>query len=86
MHPELTLAVLALCVTGAVQLGGLLIWGATLTNRVKAIEREIEPLKALSHQVTRMDARLEGLLDQFRDLNAALRWRRDRAAAVEEPS
>jgi cell division protein FtsB len=77
MPAELAMAIVALCVTAAVQLGGLLIWGAGLTHRVKAIEREIEPLKALSHQVTRMDARLEGLLEQMKDLNAAIRWMRE---------
>jgi len=77
MHAEVATAILALGVTGAAQLGGLLIWGATLTHRVKAIERDIEPMKALSHQVTRMEARLEGLLEQFKDLNAAIRWMRE---------
>ena len=77
MHAEAATAIVALCVTGAVQLGGLLIWGAGLTHRVKAIERDIEPLKALSHQVTRMEARLEGLLEQMKDLNAAFRWMRE---------
>jgi hypothetical protein len=54
-----------------------LIWGATLTHRVKAVEREIEPLKALSNQVTRVETRLDALVDQFKDLNAAIRWRRE---------
>ena len=77
MTSEMALPMMALAATGAVQLGGLLIWGATLGHRVKTIEREIEPLKALSHQVTRMETRLEGLLEQFKDLNASIRWMRD---------
>jgi hypothetical protein len=80
MNADIAAPVLALAVTGLAQLGGLLIWGATLSHRVKTIEREIEPLKALSHQVTRMEARLEGLLEQFKDLNAAIRWMREPAS------
>ena len=79
MTGEMALPMLALAATGLAQLGGLLIWGATLGQRVKTIEREIEPLKSLSHQVTRMETRLEGLLEQFKDLNAAIRWMREPA-------
>ncbi len=82
MFTQVGLPLAALCVTALLQIGGLLIWGATLTHRVKAIEREIEPLKSLSHQVTRVETRLDALVDQFKDLNAAIRWRRDPA---EEP-
>ena len=67
----------ALCATALVQLAALLIWGATLTHRVKAVEREIESLKALSTQVTRVETRLDVLVDQFKDLNAAIRWGRE---------
>ncbi len=77
MHPDTVLPLAALGVTGILQLGGLLIWGATLTHRVKAIEREIEPLKALANQVTRVETRLEALVDQLKDLNASIRWRRE---------
>ncbi len=77
MDNQIALPILALVVTGLAQLGALLIWGATLSHRVKTIEREIEPLKSLSHQVTRMEARLEGLLEQFKDLNASIRWMRE---------
>ena len=79
MTTDIALPVLALAVTGVAQLGGLLIWGATLSHRVKTIEREIEPLKALAMQVTRVEARLEGLLEQFKDLNASIRWMREAA-------
>ncbi len=65
-------ALLAITVLG--QLAGLLIWGATLANRVRQIEREIEPLKELAVAVARVEVRLDGLMDQFRDLNATLRW------------
>lgn len=77
MYSPAVFPVAAACVTALLQLGGLLIWGATLTHRVKAVEREIEPLKALSNQVTRVETRLDALVDQFKDLNAAIRWRRE---------
>ncbi len=80
MTTDMGAPVLALTATALVQMGGLLIWGANLTARVKAIEEEIEPLKAMLQQVARMDARLEGLLEQFKDLNASIRWMRDPAA------
>jgi hypothetical protein len=76
MHPESIGATVALGATGLFQFAGLLVWGATLTHRVKAIERDIEPLKALSLQVTRIETRLETLIEQVKDLNAAVRWTR----------
>jgi hypothetical protein len=75
---------LALLATLGLQLAALLIWGATLSARVKALEEELAPFKTLSTQVARVEARLEGLVEQFRDLNAVLRWRR--VAASEAPS
>jgi hypothetical protein len=64
-----------LAITALGQFTGLLVWGATLGNRVKQIEREIEPLKGMAVAVARVEARLEGVLEQLRDLNATLRWR-----------
>ena len=85
MFTQIELPLLAFGVTVFLQIGGLLVWGATLTHRVKAIEREIEPLKALSHQVTRVETRLDALVDQFKDLNAAIRWRRDSPEDLARP-
>ncbi len=68
------LAVLA--TSGLAQFAAPIIWGATLSNRVKTIERDIEPLRLLGASVARMEARLEGLLEQLRDLNASIRWGR----------
>ncbi|MBS0409797.1 MAG: terminase family protein [Proteobacteria bacterium] len=45
----------------------------------------VEELKALDVRVARIEARLETLIEQLRDLNAALRWMRpmpDRGAEV----
>ncbi len=64
--------------SAVVQLAGLLVWGATLNNRVKTIERDIEPLRSMTASVARMEARLDSLMDQLRDLNASMRWGRNR--------
>jgi hypothetical protein len=74
MNGDLPMAVLA--TSGLAQFAGLLVWGATLSNRVKTIERDIEPLRLLGASVARVEARLEGLTEQLRDLNASIRWRR----------
>ena len=79
---------LVLAVSGVGQFAGLLIWGATLSNRVKTIERDIEPLRLLAASVARLEARLEGLMDQLRELSFSIRWGRaspvDDAAAAEK--
>ena len=71
---DLTIAMLVL--SGVGQCAGLLIWGATLSNRVKTIERDMEPLRSLAASVARLDARLEGLLEQLRELSFSIRWGR----------
>ena len=53
-----------------------MIWGATLSNRVKTIERDIEPLRLLAASVARLEARLEGLMEQLRELSFSIRWGR----------
>jgi len=53
-----------------------LIWGATLSNRVKTIERDIEPMRLLAASVARLEARLEGLMEQLRELSFSIRWGR----------
>lgn len=62
-----------------VQAVGLVIWGARLTQRVGTLEEEVEPLKAMNIQVAKMEVKLDGLLEQFKDLNANLRWMRQPA-------
>ena len=71
---DLTVSVLA--ASGLGQFAGLLIWGATLSNRVKTIERDIEPLRLLAASVARLEARLEGLMEQLRELSFSIRWGR----------
>jgi hypothetical protein len=71
-----SLPVAVLATSGLAQFAAVIIWGATLSNRVKTIERDIEPLRLLGASVARMETRLEGLLEQFRDLNASIRWGR----------
>lgn len=73
---DLTPSVAALGLVAVGQIAALLIWGAALTQRVRALERDIEPLKALDIRVARIEARLETLIEQLRDLNASVRWMR----------
>ncbi len=77
---DLTVSVLA--VSGMGQFAGLLIWGATLSNRVKTIERDMEPLRSLAASVARLEARLEGLMEQLRELSFSIRW--GRAAPIDD--
>lgn len=79
MTPAVWVAVAALAVTALVQLGGLLIWGASLTHRVKSLEEDIKTLKALPVEVAKIGVSLTLLLEQFKDLNAAVRWMKDPA-------
>jgi HAMP domain-containing protein len=76
MTPTLLATAGAFALTALFQLGGVLVWGAMLTNRVRTLEREIAPLRSLAVQVARMDARLEVLVEQFKELNASVRWMR----------
>jgi hypothetical protein len=71
---DLTVSVLA--ASGLGQFAGLLILGATLSHRVKTIERDIEPLRSLAASVARLEARLEGLMEQLRELSFSIRWGR----------
>jgi hypothetical protein len=62
-----------------VQAGGLLIWGASLSQRVKRLEDEVKPLKLMPEKIAVVTERMDSLIEQFRDLNAAIRWMRDPA-------
>lgn len=84
MVPTFAPTLAAFALTAIFQIGALLVWGAVLTNRVRTLEREIEPLKSLAIQVARMDARLEVLVEQFRELNASVRWMRAPAVNPKE--
>jgi hypothetical protein len=70
--------------TAGINLGGYLIaWGvmkgtvAGLASRVSALEGELRALDELKLDVARLETRLDALIEQVRDLNAALRWMRD---------
>ena len=62
-----------------VQIGGLLIWGATLTNRVRTLEKDIQPLKEVCLACARMEVKLEGLTNELTRLNGSISWMRDPA-------
>lgn len=79
MTPAVWVAVAALAVTALVQLGGLLIWGAGLTHRVKSLEEDIKALKALPVDVAKLQVTANAVMDQLRDLNASIRWMREPA-------
>ena len=72
--------------TAGINLGGYFIaWGAmratvaALTGRVAVLEGELRALDDLKLDVARLQTRLDTLIEQVRDLNAAIRWMRDPA-------
>jgi cell division protein FtsB len=79
MSPQITPAIAALALSALVQVAAILIWGASLTQRVRRLEDEIRPLRALPEKLARLEVRLDALFEQMRDLNASLRWMRDPA-------
>lgn len=79
MTPAAWAAVIGTILLALVQAFGLVIWGARLTQRVNTLEEEVEPLKAMNIQVAKMEVKLDAMLEQFRDLNANLRWLRQPA-------
>jgi cell division protein FtsB len=82
MSPALVTALAALALTALVQIAALLIWGASLTQRVRRLEDEIRPLRALPEKLARLEVRLDALFEQMRDLNASIRWMREPAEHV----
>lgn len=78
MTSTVVIALAGLAATALGQLGAALVWGAALNQRVRALERDIEPLKNLDVRVARIDARLEAMVEQLKDLNASIRWIRQR--------
>lgn len=57
-----------------VQAVGLVIWGARLTQRVKTLEEEVEPLKQLVVQFARVEVKQDAMNELLKDMNASLRW------------
>jgi hypothetical protein len=86
------MAVLATAVTVLLNVAGYLVaWGAvtntvkTLTDRVAVLESEAGTVGELRVQIARLETRLDGLFEQFRDLNSAIRWMRSDAVPALEP-
>jgi hypothetical protein len=79
MSSPVAVALAALAVTAFVQVAGLLIWGASLTQRVRQLEEELAPLKVLPERFARIEVRLDGLFEQLKDLNSSIRWMREPA-------
>ena len=48
-----------------------------LGGRVSALEGELRALDELKLDVARLQTRLDTLIEQVRDLNAAIRWMRE---------
>jgi hypothetical protein len=57
-------------------LAGLLIWGGMTHQRLRTLERDVASLQDLGSRMARVEARIEGLYEQFRELNASIRWMR----------
>lgn len=77
MTTSVLIALFGLACTVLMQAAGLLIWGAGLSQRVRQLESELELLKALPERLARIEVRLDGLLEQLKDLNSSLRWARE---------
>jgi hypothetical protein len=50
-----------------------------LGSRVATLESELNALSELKLQVAKVETRLEGLVEQVKDLNASIRWMREPA-------
>lgn len=69
-----------------VQAAALVVWGASLTQRVKRLEEDMKPLKEMPEKLARIQERQDSLLDQFKDLNASIRWMRSPAPTRSQQS
>lgn len=86
------LPALGLTITLLLNLAGYLVaWGALKSNvrgladRVSAHEADAGTVGELRVQIARVETRLDGLLEQFRDLNSAIRWMRSDTVPTLEP-
>lgn len=57
-------------------LAGLLVWGGVTHQRIKTLEREVDGMSGMDSRLARVEARLDGLYEQFKELNASIRWMR----------
>jgi hypothetical protein len=65
---NVVIALLALALTISVHAAALLIWGASLTQRVRQLEDEASSLKALPEKIARIEERAGSLTTRFLDL------------------
>jgi len=79
----MTTAVLGIGATLLMNLAGWLVaWGALKTTvkalgeRVSALESDAGAVAELRIHIAKIETRLDGLLEQFRELNSAIRWMR----------
>lgn len=79
MTPAVIVSLLALAFSVAAQCLWLIVWGARLTQRVVTLEKEVDPLKVLPVQITRIETRQDTWIEQLKDLNASIRWMREPA-------
>lgn len=86
------IAVLGIALTIGLNLCGYLVaWGmmkgqlAGLTLRVDALENEMSAVTEIKGKIIRLETKVDGLLEQFRDLNQSIRWMRE-PAGVGEPA
>jgi len=93
MSETLWTAIAGLLVTLLLNMAGYLVaWGA-LKSTVKALGQRVETLEGeagsvgeIRVQIAKIETRLDGLLEQFRDLNSAIRWMRVDALSAHEPA
>lgn len=53
---------------------------SAMEGRLKVLETEIGALAGLQLQVARVETRLDGMVEQLKDLNSSIRWMRDPAS------
>ena len=58
----------------------LLFWGGQMHQRVRSMELELRALQDMDSRMARVETRLDGLYEQFKELNASIRWMREPAA------
>jgi hypothetical protein len=84
MTPAVWISLIGALTTFAANAAGYLVgWGvmrATLGSqgeRIKALEGELSALSDLKVEVAKIATRQDMLIEQFRDLNASIRWIRE---------
>lgn len=56
---------------------------ATMKDDIEALQAEVKGINDLKVQFAGMQATLSGMMEQFKDLNASIRWMREPAAAYQ---